>query len=55
LSIIEYVLFPIMAHFSHLGETIAERTGQWWQALQNDEPWLAWAHAGKEAEKQSAN
>lgn len=43
LAIIEYVMFPVMAHFLHLGETIATRSKNLWEALHADEPWRQWA------------
>lgn len=43
LSIIEYVLFPLMAHFLHIGEMIANRSRQFWRALQASNPWEEWA------------
>ena len=43
LSIIEYVLFPMMAEFLHMGETFADRSKQIWQALHNEDPWAHWA------------
>jgi hypothetical protein len=43
LSIIEYVLFPIMAHFLHIGETFADRSKQIWEALIGKDPWSHWA------------
>lgn len=43
LSIIEYVLFPMMAHFLKMGETFADRSKQIWEALGTDNPWAHWA------------
>lgn len=43
LSIIEYVLFPLMAHFLHIGETFANRSKQIWEAMHDDDPWAHWA------------
>ncbi len=44
LSIIEYVLFPLMAHFLHMGETFADRSKQIWEALHEPkDPWAHWA------------
>lgn len=43
LSIIEYVLFPMMAHFLHMGETFANRSKQIWEALHESNPWAHWA------------
>ena len=44
LSIIEYVLFPLMAHFLHMGETFADRSKQIWQSLfEPKDPWAHWA------------
>lgn len=44
LSIIEYVLFPLMAHFLHMGETFADRSKQIWQSLfEYKDPWAHWA------------
>lgn len=39
LSIIEYVMFPVMAHFLHIGEAFADRSKQIWQALHYPGPW----------------
>lgn len=39
LVIIEYVLFPLMAHFSHLGEIFAKRFYLWWASLRTEDPW----------------
>lgn len=50
LSIIEYVLFPLMAHFLHVGETIASRSRQFWLSLWASNPWAEWAAQGIEAE-----
>ena len=50
LSIIEYVLFPLMAHFLHVGETIADRSRQFWQAMWASNPCEEWARQGVEAE-----
>jgi hypothetical protein len=50
LSIIEYVLFPLMAHFLHVGETIANRSIQFWYAMRASNPWAEWARQGVEAE-----
>ena len=50
LSIIEYVLFPLMAHFLHVGETIANRSRQFWHSLWASNPWAEWARQGVEAE-----
>ena len=50
LSIIEYVLFPLMAHFLHVGETIADRSRQFWHAMWASNPWAEWARQGVEAE-----
>lgn len=44
LSIIEYVLFPLMAHFLHLGETFAVRSKQiLYSLLEPKDPWAHWA------------
>ena len=43
LAIIEYVMFPVMAHFLHLGESIAKRSKNLWEALNTKEPWNHWA------------
>jgi hypothetical protein len=43
LSMVEYVLFPFLAHFLHLGKTIAERSRDWWHALWANNPWGEWA------------
>lgn len=43
LAIIEYVMFPVMAHFLHMGETIAKRSRNLWEALYAKEPWGQWA------------
>lgn len=44
LSIIEYVLFPLMAHFLHLGETFAVRSKQiFYSLLEPKDPWAYWA------------
>ncbi len=43
LAIIEYVMFPVMAHFLHMGETIAKRSKNLWEALHTQEPWDQWA------------
>jgi hypothetical protein len=43
LSIIEYVMFPVMAHFLHMGEAFADRSKQIWEALHNSDPWAHWA------------
>ena len=44
LSIIEYVLFPLMSHFLHVGETFADRSKQIYEALsESKDPWAHWA------------
>lgn len=43
LSMFEYVLFPFIAHFLHLGKTIAGRSCDWWHAVADQNPWAAWA------------
>ncbi|NMM06827.1 CHASE2 domain-containing protein [Polaromonas sp.] len=43
LAIIEYVMFPVMAHFLHIGETIANRSKQLWYAMSAPDPWAHWA------------
>lgn len=43
LSIIEYVLFPIMAHYLHWGERVARRSKQFWQAMTALNPFKEWA------------
>ena len=48
LSIIEYVLFPLMAHFLHVGETIAVRSRQFWHAMWASNPCEEWARQGIE-------
>ena len=48
LSIIEYVMFPVMAHFLHLGDTFAQRSRQIWEALNKPDPWAHWALLGAE-------
>ena len=50
LSIIEYVLFPLMSHFLHVGESIANRSRQFWHAMQASNPCEEWARQGVEAE-----
>lgn len=47
LSLIEYVLFPLMAHFLHVGEHIAERASQFWRSLDAPDPWHMWASLGE--------
>ena len=49
LSIIEYVLFPLMSHFLHLGEMFAHRSRQLWCALWASNPWAEWARQGRDA------
>jgi CHASE2 domain len=49
LSIIEYVLFPLMSHFLHLGELFADRSRQLWLALRASNPWAEWARQGGQA------
>lgn len=49
LSIIEYVLFPLMSHFLHLGERCAEHSRQLWHALCASNPWAEWARQGRDA------
>lgn len=49
LSIIEYVLFPLMSHFLHLGERFANRSRQLWCALRASNPWAEWARQGRDA------
>ena len=49
LSIIEYVLFPLMSHFLHLGELFADRSRQLWCALRASNPWDEWARQGSQA------
>jgi cytochrome b subunit of formate dehydrogenase len=48
LSIIEYILFSLMAHFLHVGETIAERIKHAWEAFWSLNPTLEWAKKEKE-------
>lgn len=48
LSIIEYVLFSLMAHFSHLGRSIAYRTKHVVDAFRSDNPTLIWSQKQKE-------
>ncbi|MDM0119347.1 CHASE2 domain-containing protein [Variovorax arabinosiphilus] len=43
LSMLEYVLFPFLAHFLHLGETIAVRGCDWFHSLAKNNPWEEWA------------
>lgn len=43
LTIIEYVLFPFMAHFLHLGESLAQRSRNLWKALHAEDSWDRWA------------
>jgi hypothetical protein len=43
LAIIDYVMFPVMAHFLNLGEIIATRSKNLWEALHAAEPWRQWA------------
>ena len=39
LVIIEYVMFPLLAHFTHLGEIFAKRIYLWWASLRQSSPW----------------
>ena len=48
LAIIEYVMFPVMAHFLHLGETIAMRSKHLWESLHAEAPWSRWAFLEQE-------
>lgn len=43
LSIVEYVLFPFLAHFLHLGEVFARRARDWGLALVALDPWATWS------------
>lgn len=48
LAIIEYVMFPLMAHFLHVGEAVAEHTRQLSHALRAGNPWEEWAKQGRD-------
>ena len=48
LSIIEYVLFPLMAHFLHLGEIFAVRSIQFRHAMHASNPFDEWERQGLE-------
>jgi hypothetical protein len=48
LAIIEYILFPLMAHFLHVGETIALRAKNVWEAFWSTNPTMVWAQMEKE-------
>jgi tryptophan-rich sensory protein len=48
LSIIEYVLFSLMAHFSHLGTLIAQRIKHVIDAIFSNNPTLTWSKKQKE-------
>jgi hypothetical protein len=39
LVIIEYVMFPLLAHFTHLGELVAKRMYLWWFSLAQPSQW----------------
>ncbi len=47
LTIIEYILFSLMAHFLHFGELFAERIKHVWEAIRSPNPTLKWAKAEK--------
>lgn len=51
LAIIEYVLFSLMAHFSHLGTLIAQRAKHVASALMSKNPELIWSKKQKEYNK----
>ena len=48
LSIIEYVLFSLMAHLSHLGTLITQRTKHVFYAFRSENPTLTWSEKQKE-------
>ena len=52
LSITEYVLFPLMSHFLHLGEQFANRSRQLWSALGASNPWAEWARQSSKAHRE---
>ena len=39
LVIIKYVMFPLLAHFTHLGELFTKRIYLWWISLAQPSPW----------------
>lgn len=51
LQIVEYVAFPFLAHFMHLGESISNHGYAWFSAIGKPNPWNAWAHASRAAKQ----